>query len=270
MRRQLNFLSPSLGSLGSCWLAAIGGVACALVASGLIAPNVPVLPALGALLAFACVCAAVIVVAVVTPALPVRALAWLVLPVVALAAVALGADARGIGWAALVAVALLSGGTLAGGVIGARIQHPSHLLAVAVASSLADVFSVLSPRGVTAQVVESERWIAILAVSWPVFGTTAVEPLLGVGDIVMCALYTVATRELDLGVRRTALALALAFAAVLAALWLLATPLPALPFLGLAVVLAHPRTWRFRKGEGRTAAMALVVLVALFAVLWLV
>lgn len=251
------------------WLATIGAVAAAQGLSWLVAAQVPVAPVTGAVLAFAMVCAGVVAVAWATPAFGLRALAWLVLPALALGAVAsLGERATGIGFAMLVAAALLAAGTLAGGAVGARIQHPSHVLVAACASSIADLFSVLSPSGVSAQVIESEQLLALVAISWPILGDGAVEPILGFGDVVMCALYVVATRALGLPVRRTIVALGVGFAAVLLALLLAPVPLPALPFLGAAVVAAQPRTWRFRPGEGRTALIALAVLTAVVGAVW--
>ena len=136
-------------------------------------------------------------------------------------------------------------------------------------SSLADVFSVFSARGVSAQVVESERLLSVLAISWPMPGSGELMPVLGVGDVIMCALYLCAARQLALGVGRTALALAVGFAAVLAALFVLQIPLPALPALGLAVVVAQPRTWRLRREERWKAIGGMALITALFAVLML-
>ena len=252
------------------WLAALAAVAVAMLVTWGVAPGAPVAPAVGAVVGFVLVAAAVLGVSVAVPAFGVRALAWAVVPVLALAVLASRrAPADEIAGAVPVAVSLLSGGTLVGAVIGARIEHASHLLVAAIASTLADAYSVFAPSGVTAQVVQNERLLGVLALPWPILGTRAIEPLLGVGDVVVCALYVVAARELGLGVRRTVIALALAFVAVLVALAIFAVPLPALPFLGVAVVAAHPRTLRFRKGEGRTAVIGLAVLAAVFAVLLL-
>ncbi len=253
------------------WLAAVCGAVALLVVTWLFAPRLPVPPAAGAVIAFVLTCGTALAVARFAPGGPLRVLAWLVVPALALAFVAsLGERAAGVVPAALVAAALLAGGTLIGGVIGARIEHPSHLSVAAYASSSADLFSVLSPGGPTARVAESERLLSLVAIGWPVPGTSAIEPLLGVGDVILCAVYLSAARALGLSVNRTTLALALGFAAVLSALLLLFVPLPALPFLGLAVVLAHPETRRFRPHERRRAALGLLVLTVLFAVLWAV
>lgn len=251
------------------WLATLAGVVALSWTTWLVAPHVPVAPVAGAALAFALVCAAALASAWSAPPFGLRALGWLVVPVLAVGVVAsMGDRAQGIGVACVVLAALLGGGTLAGAAIGARIQHPSHLLVAAYASSAADVFSVLSPSGPSAQVVESEQLLSLLAMSWAIPGTAAIAPLLGVGDVILCALYVIAARQLGLPVARTVAALAVAFAAVLVALWLVPAPLPALPFLGVAVVAAHPETRRFRPHERGAALVGMAVLTAVLAVLW--
>ena len=253
------------------WLLTVASVCGLLAVSAVVAPHLSISPAAGALVAFVCVCLAVLVVSVSTPVLPRRALVWLAVPIAVLAAFAVVPQiVRAPFGVTAVAASLLVGGTVAGGVIGARIEHPSHLFVAAYVSSLADLYSVFSTRGVTAQVVESERWLSILAISWPVLGTSDIEPMLGVGDVIVCAIYAVAARQLGLGMRRTTLALAGGFALVLIALLVFAMPLPALPFLGAAFVAAHPVTLRFRKGEKRTAAIGLAIATLVFAALWLV
>lgn len=253
---------------GVRWAAAIGAVVVVQILCWLLAPAVTLPTVLAASLVFALVAGGVIAVGAVAPAFGVRALAWTVVPALLLGAVVtLGRPPGGILAAILVAGSLLAGGSLVGGVIGSRIEHVSHLLVVAYVSSLADVFSVFSARGVSAQVVESERLLSVLAISWPMPGSGELMPVLGVGDVVMCALYLAASRKLGLGVRRMALALAAGFAAVLAALLVLRIPLPALPALGVAVVLAHPSSWRLRPEDRWKAIGGMALITLLFAAL---
>jgi len=195
-------------------------------------------------------------------------LALVVALVVGAAPVALGDRLGGPLGAALVALGLLGGGSLLGRAVGSRVTHTGHLLVVAYVSSLADVFSVFSDKGVTAQVVESERMLSLLAVSWALPGWAEMTPVLGVGDIVMVTLYTVATRRLDLEVGRTLLALAAGFALVLGALLVAQIPLPALPFLGAAMLAAHPQAFRLRTEDRRPALIGMALITAVFAVLF--
>ena len=60
------------------------------------------------------------------------------------------------------------------------------------------------------------------------------------------ALYLAAARKHALSIPRTLLALALGFAAALGCVVWLEQAVPALPFLGLAMVAAHPQARRLR------------------------
>jgi len=251
------------------WLAVPGGTAGVLVASSFVAPVVPVPPAVGFVVAFALVAGAMIASGWLVPLASPRALVWVVVPGVAVGLLAWTGHASA-GWpaAAVVAASLLVGGALAGTVVGSRIQHAGHLLVVAWVSTLADAYSVLSASGVSARVVESAEWLPLLAVSWPIYGTDAIEPVLGVGDVVMVALYLTAVRRHGLRERRTVVALAVAFAAVLVALFASGIALPALPFLGVAVVAVHPEARRLRPEDRKPALLGVAVLTVLFAILW--
>lgn len=168
---------------------------------------------------------------------------------------------------ALVASALLAAGASAGAWVGLRIQHAGHLGVVAIVSSLADVASVFHEAGPTAQILESAPTLSLLTLGAPMLGTSDVPPILGVGDVVMAALYGAAAAKHGLPARRTWLALAAGLAVAMLAVLVLELPLPALPFLGAAMLVAHREARLPPPHERRQAAVALVVLVAL--VLWL-
>lgn len=260
---------------GARWVAALGACVVAFALAALIAPLVPVDPtaspaaALGAFtFGFAAVSAASLAAgATIGPRSP-RALAiWapvaLVLGGLAWAEVPARAGALGIVASAAVMLALLAGGSVAGGVVGGRIQHPGHLSVVAVVSSLADVWSVLSPQGPSAAALQSEPLLSVLALPFPMLGTDAIEPLLGIGDVVFVALYLTVSRRFELGLGRTLVALGVAFAATALAVITLQRALPALPFLGAAVLIAHRDARLPPPGERRAAAIGVAVLAAL-------
>lgn len=251
------------------WLAALLAPAALLALVAAIAPFVPLSGSLGrgaaGVLAFACVGAEVLTAAALAPRLRPRALLALPVPIAALAAVAVLGD----GWprgaaAATVTVGLLSVGTLAGAVVGHAIDRAGHLVVVAVVSSLVDVFSVLHPRGPTAQLVQVETAVNVLILPWPILGTARIEPILGVGDIAFAAIYLGAAKRHGLAVRRTVLALAAGLAVTLAVVMATGIGIPALPFLGAAVVLAHPEARRLPPEDRKKALVGLVVLVGLF------
>lgn len=162
---------------------------------------------------------------------------------------------------------LLAGGATLGAAVGARIPEPGHLLPVAWVSALSDVASALGRGGPTAAIVAHERALALLAISVPLPGAGEMVPVIGVGDVVFCALYVAAARRHHLGVGRMVVALAVGLAATLVALVVLRRPIPALPLLGVAVVAAVPAARRMPAGDRRAAVTAMVLVAVLTAAL---
>lgn len=255
---------------------ALGAAALGTGLFALVAPHVP-LPVYDAswaavvafALAFGWVAAEVLAVAALTPRLSPRAL-WLPL-VLALPLVALGVLAPPPSIAATTAVAtlLLAAGTSAGAVLGERIQHAGHLGVVAYVSSLADLTSVLHESGPSAQILESAPTLAVLAIGAPMPGTPDLSPILGIGDVVFVGLYLAASHKHGLPVARTLVALGLGLALTFVVVVALARPIPALPFLGLAVVLVHPRAWLPPPHERKQALVGVLAFTALAAWIWL-
>jgi hypothetical protein len=163
---------------------------------------------------------------------------------------------------ALVAAILLAGGSSAGALVGSRIQHPGHLGVVAVVSSVADIVSVFHESGPTAQLAESTPWLSLFAIGAPMLGTSDVPPLLGVGDVVMAALYATAAARFALPEKRTWMALTGGLASAMVAVLVLEIALPALPFLGLAMVVAHPETRLPPHHERPQAALGIALVAA--------
>lgn len=244
-----------------------------LVLTALVAPHVPIAgtPLLGAaaLLAFVCVSAEVLVAASLTPPLPPRFL-WLVGAPIALTAlvVAAGDALPRLAAAALVTASLLTLGTLIGSVVGDAIEKAGHLVIVAIVSAGVDAVSVLHPQGPTAQIVEVQAAVSVLILPWPILGTDQIEPILGVGDIAFAAIYLVATRRHGLSVRRTVIALGIGLAVTLGVVLATGAGIPALPFLGAAVVAAHPEARRLPREDRAKAAWGLLAIALLFAVLF--
>jgi hypothetical protein len=172
--------------------------------------------------------------------------------------------------AVAVTACLLVAGTLVGAVVGRALEHPGHLVFVAIVSSAADAFSVFHPSGPSAAIVKSEAALSLLALPWPMLGTHAIEPFLGVGDVVFAALYVAAARRHALPLRATLLALTLGFAVTMVAVVALEAAVPALPFLGLAMVIAHRQARRPPERDrirGYAMAAAVVAGVAVL-LLW--
>jgi hypothetical protein len=166
----------------------------------------------------------------------------------------------------IVATALVALGWAIGAAIGRRVQHPGHLLPACIVAACADIASVVSPHGPTHAIVSSERALSLLAVSFPVLGTTDAAPALGAGDLVFAALLLGAARVHALPYVRTALlVLAGAIAAALLSAALEAA-VPALPTIGAAVLLGVPRVRRLERRD-RMPAQVFMVLAATAAAL---
>ena len=164
---------------------------------------------------------------------------------------------------ALVSALLVLAGASAGAWVGSRIQHAGHLGVVAIVSSLADAASVLQPSGPTAQILESAPTLSLLTLGAPMLGTADVPPILGVGDVVMSALYVGAARKHHLPERCTWIALAAGLAAAMLGVLVLELPLPALPFLGVAILVAHPEARLPPRKERVQAAIGVAILIAI-------
>jgi len=202
-------------------------------------PSLPVEPLAAFVFSFSSVCALTLASAATCPARTRRDLRWLLGPLSVLAIV-WKSGAVDVWHSAAVLASLLVAGSIVGSIVGASIEHKGHLMFVALVSSLADAASVLHPQGPSAAIVGSEQALSLLAVPFAFPGTSETPALLGVGDVVFAALYVAAARRHGLARRRTLLALTLAFAMTMVVVVGFQVPIPALPFLGLAVLIAHP------------------------------
>jgi hypothetical protein len=192
---------------------------------------------------FTAVTASAIATAWACPRFPKRALGSLAIPCGALLVLSF-VGASELLTAASVTAALLLGATLLGAVVGGAIEHPGHLLFVAIVSAAADTLSLFHPNGPTAAIAQSKAALSLLALPWPMLGTPNIEPFLGAGDVVFTALYIATSRRHALSLPKTVAALTLAYAVTMVAVVALESPVPVLPLLGLAIVLAHPEARR--------------------------
>jgi hypothetical protein len=211
------------------------------------APSVAVEPVTAFVIGFCAVVASALATSAVCPPFSRRALLGMI-PLALLASLAQSGRAD-LSTALAVTLVLLLAGTCMGSVIGSAIEHPGHLIFVAIVSAAADVASVFHPSGPSAVIVQSKQALSLLALPWPMLGTDQIEPFLGVGDVVFTALYVAATRRHALGLRRTLLGLTLGYLVTMVSVVTFAATLPALPFLGLGVVLAQPRARRPPAGD---------------------
>jgi hypothetical protein len=140
------------------------------------------------------------------------------------------------------------------------------LLFVAIVSSVSDVLSVFHPSGPSNAIVQSKAALSLLALPWPMLGSDRIEAFLGVGDVVFVGLYVACSRRHELPLSRTLLALALGFALTMLVVVKLEAVLPALPVLGLSMMLAQPAARRppvQDRARGFAVAAVIVALAAL-------
>lgn len=188
-------------------------------------------------------------------------------------AVALGAAA--LATAVLVALALLKPAPLAAALLvdsalvclswalgcslGRRVQHAAHLFPACVVAASADLVSLLSPEGPSHAIAESERALSVLATWFPVPGSSALAPALGVGDLLFMALAFGVARAHRLSYARCVLACAIGTAlAGLAAAWS-GLAVPALVPIATVLVLALPAIRQLRRSDRRAAHWSMLI-----------
>jgi len=269
--------SPAAPRPLSRFFAALVGCATVTALLAAIAPYVP-LPVttevwaarVSFALAFAFVTTEVLLVAsLAAPLQGPRALALSVSMAVGLGAIAVMQPPAAAWGSALVALLLLGAGSALGAFVGNHVLSAGHLGVVAVLSSIADALSVFHEEGPSAQILESAPALALLAIAAPMPGTADIPPVLGVGDVVMTALYLAASAKHGLSRARTLVALSTGLAATLGAVLVLERAVPAPTVMGLAVVIAHPAARLPPREDRLQAAIGIAVAAALAAWLWL-
>jgi hypothetical protein len=253
------------GGLGP-WLGMLGLCSCGFLVTAWLAPYSTLAPLPAHVFGFSCVVACSLAASASVP----QQRRWLAVGLgCGLAALILIARSSGVGPLAAVGVlaALSISGSALGAFVGSRIQHPGHLLFVALVSGLADVLSVTQPSGVSRAIAEQPQALALLALPWPMLGTHDTPPFLGVGDVIFTSLYWSASRKHGLSLCRTALALVLGYALVTWTVIALARPIPVLPFLGACMLLVHSqaRTPAAQDRRGAWTVTALTLLIAAWA-----
>jgi len=163
----------------------------------------------------------------------------------------------------LVDLALPGLGWALGTAIGMRVEHASHLLPACVVAACADTISLLSPEGPTHAIAESERALSLAATWFPVPGTNAFAPALGLGDLLFSALvFAVASRHSLPYVRAVLLVGAGAALAGVAAAWL-GVAVPALVPIAAAVLLGLPTVRAVRPADRAATRWSIVIAGAL-------
>jgi hypothetical protein len=252
---------------GDSPLFALGlGIAPALViAASRVTPRLAVSDAVAGLFVFAGGAAAAVIALVVAAraALAPRSAIALAAAGAAIAAIARLAPLSPVIAAAIVDLGLVAVAHAAGGSVGRRVAHPGHLLPACAVAAAADVASLLHPSGPSHAIEKSERALSVLAIAFPVPGTSEAAPALGAGDLVFLALVFGAARAHRISMPRAFVAAALGLAAAGALAARFATAIPALVPIGAAVVLVIPEARRVRPADRRTTAFAVAIAIAI-------
>jgi hypothetical protein len=220
--------------------------------------------------AFSAVSGLALAAALLMPALPARRTAVVVGLAAAVLGVAAVMHARSWEAAILIDAALLVGAAAAGGAIGGGIDQPGHLLPVAWVSALTDAASVLYRMGPSALIAAKPRVLSLLALSFPLIGSGRIEPILGFGDVLFCAVYVAAARRHGLDLRRMIVALGAGLLATLGLVIAFETAVPALPLMGAFVILLFPAARSIPAADRRVSVAAMAVVTVAVTVLLLV
>lgn len=242
------------------WLLSLSLSALAVVVGAWCGPAVSLSPVAAYALAFAVVCMSALAAGATVPLRT-----WPELLPPALLGVLLLVWASTLSASALPAAALTLGllmaGSALGGGLGARIDRPGHLLAVALVSSLADLWSVFDAAGPSAQLAaqiasEGPAVLSPFVLPWAMVGSDLIVPILGVGDVVFMALYAAAARSHGLRLPRMLAAMGVACLVALGAVIWSERPLPLLPLLGAAVIASEPAARRIEGRDRRVLLLA--------------
>ncbi len=143
--------------------------------------------------------------------------------------------------------------------LGRRVQHPSHLFPACVVAASADLVSLLSPEGPSHAIAESERALSVLATWFPVPGSSALAPALGVGDLLFMALSFGVARAHGLPYVRCVIACAVGTALAGAAAAWSGLAIPALLPIAAVLVLALPTIRQLRRNERKAAHWSMLI-----------
>lgn len=161
-------------------------------------------------------------------------------------------------------VLLLVAATSIGALVARQILKPSHLVAVAVLGAAVDLWSVSA--GVTREITASPHTSYYFLLNWPLPGKGGVTyPLIGATDFLFVTLFLSTARRFELPLARNVAGLAAAMSASVLSAVILGRGLPALPFLGVAMLVLNYRAVRpDRKELLQIAAGTAAILAALF------
>jgi hypothetical protein len=146
-----------------------------------------------------------------------------------------------------------------GASLGRSVQHPTHLFPACVVAASADVVSLLSPEGPSHAVARNERALSVLTIWFPVPGTSAVSPALGIGDLLFMAFVLGVANAHELGLARAIGCCALGVAVAGFGAACLGVAFPALVPIAAATIIGMPSIRRLRAADRRAAHWSMLI-----------
>lgn len=161
---------------------------------------------------------------------------------------------------------LVLGAAAAGGLLARVVGGMSRTLPVCLVIVVVDLWSVLAPRGVTRELVESfergeSRLLSFLLASFPVPGIVEARSGLGVTDLVFIAAFLTLLIRARRPVAVSLLAFVAALLVTIVVSGLLRLPVPALPLIALAFWVVNHRAMRMEPGELRQTLLFVGALI---------
>lgn len=154
-----------------------------------------------------------------------------------------------------------------GDLLSRQVEKASHLWAIVILSAVMDLWSVTA--GVTAQIVASPSACYYFLLNWPLAGQGGVTyPLIGATDFLFVALFLFLVHKFQLVPARNVIGLAVAMALAVLSAVILGRGVPALPYLGAAMLIINFRAVLPERRELLQIAVGAAVSLGIFSVLW--
>ncbi len=150
----------------------------------------------------------------------------------------------------LIDICLIGIGCHIGKIVALGVNQRSYLIPLTLVASVTDLWSAWG--GPTHVIVREPLLQNYFLITYPLLGSNAILPTLGLGDITFLALYFGLLPQYKLKVRATSWAIILAFLAVFLLSLLAEKDLPAIPFISAAFLTVNWKQLEFKKEDVRT------------------
>jgi hypothetical protein len=152
--------------------------------------------------------------------------------------------------ALLIDICLIGIGCHIGKIVAMGVSQRSYLIPLTLVASVTDLWSVWG--GPTHVIVREPLLQNYFLITYPLLGSNAILPTLGLGDITFLALYFALLPQYKLKVRATSWAIIFAFSAVFLLSLQAGKGLPAIPFISAAFLAVNWKQLEFKKEDVQT------------------